>query len=586
MKRTLCLILCLAFVIALFAGCGGDDADVKAPENKGESSNVVSTPDGNTAAETGANEDEDEDSPYHFAKGKFSLNAAGYSDVKYDYPLPLSTTDEVITYWTTCYTPQYIAEDGLGSMPYPKGKEELTGVHVDYIVVSSDSRAENFSVLLAADDLSDIMCQAMYFYTGTARSAIDDDWFINLYDYREYMPNYLYELWSRDDIDVLKYGRIDDVTWPAIYGMLVEPAPGSGYMLRQDWMDKYGLGDASDVDTFDEMHDVLTGFKSNGVEWPMEIFNCIETTAGYSFSGYNTSCYLGGQALPYAKVIDGKVQFTLTTEDDRDLVTMLNKWYSEGLIDPNYASFGSTQDMANEITTGKTGAVVFTPSEVEGWEAATTEPGARWAPAPRLKKTEDQVLKYGQKLSNFHLGSASVSATCENIPLACTWLDWVWSEEGCLYDNWGVEGLTWEYDENGNRMLTDFVLHNPDGLGAAWVMVLYGCNGLLDPCLQIHKRNYAYPGGERFLAMMDIWSIPDYNGEYDFPTGISYTDDQQERINEYSNDLVTYISENYLGFIDGSKPMTEWDSYVAGCEDFGMSDILDVYQEAYEAYIA
>ena len=135
-------------------------------------------------------------------------------------------------------------------------------------------------------------------------------------------------------------------------------------------------------------------------------------------------------------------------------------------------------------------------------------------------------------------------------------------------------------------MLSDFVINNPDGLGAAWVMVLYTNDGLRQPCLNMHLKNYAYPGGEVFLEMFNAWKIPDYGGEYDIPTGISYTADQYEVLNTYSNDIATFIAENWFGFFDGSKALSEWDSYVDTIYDMGIQNCIDVVQEAYEAYMA
>ena len=428
------------------------------------------------------------------------------------------------------------------------------------------------------------MDQATYFYTGDSHSMIDDEWFINFYDYREYMPNYLYELYARNDIDVLKYGRLDDTTWPAIYGLNVEPMAAIGYMLRQDIMDDLGLGAAIDVKTVDQWHDVLVAFKNNGIQWPLAIYKTVDICGGFSM--FNTSVLVSDAGLPAAKVIDGVVHYSLTTQDDLDAVTMLSQWYAEGLIDPNYSTYGDNTQMANPITTDVLGCVAFTPSEVGAWEASSIDPDTTWMPTPYVRKTEDQILQYGHKLGQFHAGAASVSFKCENPELVCTWLDWKWSDEGALVDNWGVEGLTYYIDENGDRMLSDFVLNHPDGLGAAWVMVLYTNDGLRQPCLNMHLKNYAYPGGEIFLEMFNAWKIDDYGGEYDIPTGITYTSEQSEILNQYSNDIATFIAENWFGFLDGSRPLSEWDSYVGTIYDMGIQNCIDVVQEAYDAYTA
>ncbi len=587
MKKTLALILALVLVVAMFAGCGPANDDTP---NAGNDTPVTSAPD--DGGEGAGSDDQpateeppvEDDGPYNFAKGKFEFNADGYADANFTYDLPLSTTDEVFQYWTTCWTPQYIPEGGLKELETLKHIEDVTGVHIEYEAVSSEQRSTNFSVLLAADDLRDIMDQAPFFYTGDSYSMIDDGWFVNFYDYREYMPNYLYELYARNDIDVLKYGRLDDTTWPAMYGLVVEPMAAIGYMLRQDWLDDLDLGAAIDVKTLDQWHDVLTRFKSEGLcDWPLAIYKTVDICS--AFSMFDTSVSVSDAGMPATKVIDGKIHYSLTTQDDLDAVTLLNQWYTEGLIDPNYSTYTDNTAMSNPITTDVLGCVAFTPSEVGAWEASGVDPDTKWMPTPYVKKSEDQILKYGHKQGHFHAGCASISAKCENIPLVCTWLDWKWSPEGYEIDNWGLEGLTYTVNENGDKQLTEFVTNHPDGLGAAWVMVLYTNDGLRQPCLNGHLKMYAYPGGEIFLEMFNAWKVPDYSGEYDIPTGIRYTSEQTEELNTYSNDIATYIAENWFAFLDGSKPLTEWDSYVADIEALGLNECIAVVQEAYNTYM-
>ncbi|NMA37552.1 MAG: hypothetical protein GX942_04515 [Papillibacter sp.] len=153
MKKKLAFILALVFVLALFAGCGG--------KNTGNTGNNAAKPtaSGNDTAKPTDQPDTptEEPSPYNFAIGKYEVNEAGFPTEKYVYELPLSTTGESFTKWTTCYTPQFIPEDGWGSIETWAGVREMTGVIIEYDVVSSDTRSQNFSVLLASDQLHDII---------------------------------------------------------------------------------------------------------------------------------------------------------------------------------------------------------------------------------------------------------------------------------------------------------------------------------------------------------------------------------------------------------------------------------------------
>jgi putative aldouronate transport system substrate-binding protein len=116
--------------------------------------------------------------------------------------------------------------------------------------------------------------------------------------------------------------------------------------------------------------------------------------------------------------------------------------------------------------------------------------------------------------------------------------------------------------------------------------MLYGINSLAEHGLEDGMRKYAYPGGERLVEMHYYWNDYDYDGAYKWPIGVSFTQEQTDEVNKYLSDLTTYISENYLGFLDNSKPLSEWDEYVAGLYQLGWAEVLAVYQEAYDAYIA
>ena len=570
MKKKLILILTLAMVLALFAGCNKNGGSGGAGNGTVNETNEPSGAD---------------DSPYNYAAGKYEADENGIANAPYEYTLPLTTTDEVLSYWNVCYTPQYIPEEGFGALDYPMDIKRKTGVNIDYITINAEAKFENFSVLLASDDLPDLMAHGLTYYGKSAQNAIDEGWFANLYDYKEYMPNYLYQVKALNDPDVYNtvYSNDETIIW--FYGIMKDATPAVGYMTRGDWLDKLGLK-AEDIVTFDDVHQMLSLYKNElNVQWPMEVFYSIELSPGVMFSGYNTSCVVSPYGLPWAKVIDGQVQFTLTTSDDKDLMTMLSQWYSEELIDPAWPGYTSNDQMSPLITTGQTGYVCMNPSQAQDFENAATDPGARWDALSRPLRYEGQILKYGQKTSQMTYGNAVVSAKCENIPLLCTWSDYFFSPEGSDYSSWGPEGITWKTDANGNRTLTEFVLNHPEGMGPSWVLNMYAANNLCDATLFDQRRSYAYNGGDRLYNMFEVWTPTEYTGEYDFPTQFKLTDEQREIVSTYSGDITTYIGENYAALFDGSKPISQWDNYIEGLYDIGLGEILEIYQAGYEVYI-
>ncbi len=53
-----------------------------------------------------------------------------------------------------------------------------------------------------------------------------------------------------------------------------------------------------------------------------------------------------------------------------------------------------------------------------------------------------------------------------------------------------------------------------------------------------------------------------------------------------AGDLVTYIAENYLAFVDGSRLMSEWDACVSEAIANGGDAIAAIYQDTLDKYYA
>jgi len=595
MKRKISILLAVLFVIALFSGCGGTNNGTQNSNTNNSSTNNSSTgtdtdaglstkTDTDVAKATPEPEPTEEPSPYNFAAGKFAADENGIATEKYDYVLPLTTTDEVLTYWGVCYIPQYLPEGGFGETALPVEVEKRTGVHMEYSMLAADGLQNNFSVLLASDSLLDIMCGARSYYNGgTFKDAVlEEKYFANLYDYRAYMPNYMYEATKDpEDLDTIHTVFTESNLVMNFLELRQELELSNGGFTRSDWLREMGKT-ANDITTFQDLHDLLYFAKSQkNADTPMTFLSMLESPGTNEFVAYD--CYWSVYNISNQYVRDGKVYMSNMNDNDRELMTLMNSWYSEGLIDPNWSSYSSIQDFDMKLDDGSMAYLCGTrPTTVVKHNDYLPE-GEQWTALKKPVREEGQTLHMGYRVSRVYWGSAAVSATCENIELAVTWLDWRYSEEGAFLYGYGVQGVSWDYDENGNIAITDFIINHDAYYTMA--MTMYALNNIAEPGLYI---NYTWliPGNESSKNVLDFWASVPHDNDYMYPSGISYTDEQSATLAQMGNDVGTYLEENYVLFLDGSKPLSEWDSYVEGLYSIGIQDVIDIYQAAYDSYMA
>ncbi len=587
MKRALAFVFAAALILALFSGCGGKNSSGGGTNagNAGGGASVQNT----SQPEGGKEAQAEENSPYKLAKGKFKADENGFATEKYEYPLPLSTTDEVLTFWTTCWMPSLLPEGGYGAMELPKEDEKLTGVHIEYSTVTGETRAENFAALLAADDLCDLMASGMYFYNGTVREAIyDEGYFVNIYDYRDYAPNYFYEAVNKNPDDKTTRAGVfyDPTTVYAFFAMGTEPVIQLGSTIRADWLDELGIK-RDDIVTFDDFEDVLYQFKvAYNSPGPWGMLNVVDMSGSYTLNAFDTEPYVNSSKLSPIYQINGKATMANIGANDLELVKFLNDCYGKGLIHPDWQSKATNGDYKVNRTNNEIGYVATNPTGTAEYASESSDPDCYWLPLHKLLRTEGQTIHVGAQISRLTYGHTCISASCENIPLAVTWCDWRYSDAGSFLYSYGVQGVTWDYDENGKVRLSEFVTNNPAGVGMDWVMIVYTLNQLTEGGLEDVNRKYAYKGAEELAKMNAYWSDFKYDGAYEWPADLKLTDEQSNEVSALSGDVATYIAENYVGFIDGSVPLSTWDSYVSQAMSAGAERILAIYQEALDKYNA
>ena len=77
-----------------------------------------------------------------------------------------------------------------------------------------------------------------------------------------------------------------------------------------------------------------------------------------------------------------------------------------------------------------------------------------------------------------------------------------------------------------------------------------------------------------------------YSGlKYNLPT-LNYTEDQQSRITDLTYEFQNYYDEVIYGFITGEKDIdsdADWQAHLDNLATYGVDEICEIYQTAYDA---
>lgn len=621
MKRKLTLILVLALILSLFGACA-QTGTTTPPANEGTTQQAGTDTQTNTnneqttapattqpaeteepettepeTTEPEATEPEAEPEPTEPEEPglPFAVDAFGIATEPYDWPLPLTTNeDEVLRYWFVVWTPDYLPEGGFGETALPMEAEARTGVKIEYVAAPTTSRAEAFSVMLAADDLCDICCNAWSYYPGTPVEMVEDGYFVNVYDYKEWMPNFLYQAKYKypDDIDTYSTVFYYDDFIPTVYNMNITSGEMiGGYVLRGDYMEKIGMN-ADDIVTWDDWHEVLVALKANidNVEFPMWIAQTLEMNNYWQFQSFGSLTAIPTTNLPPIWLDEnGKVQLGCTTEGDKQVMQIMSQWFSEGLINPDWMGYQIPADFSEQRHQGKVACMYDGATNLADARKLAVDPGAYWVPMQKPVLYEGQVFTVGKSRGRTGTGCCSFAAKNVNLEVAMKWIDYRYSPEGADLYTYGPEGYIIETDANGEKHNTEWALANPNGWALSWLTFIYSLDAFCDPGLADTQTKLFNPDGDEARSAISYWTGW-LNDHYDasglFPVGARLTTEQSEELADVRNNVVTYIAENFSLYMDGSKSFADWDSYVAEVESIGLTKIKDIYQEAYEDFLA
>ncbi len=399
----------------------------------------------------------------------------------------------------------------------------------------------------------------------------DMGYFLNFMDYLDYMPNLKSYL----------------ETYPQIANMVTDEGA------------LYCVNDVEPNDYIDETYYVnLTALAELNKEVPTtweEMLDCMRayhaahpTGAAFLTYGWGESYYMSTLGLINNAQTDfyfdgEKWASPLLAKDSgyRELIDMMHTMYSEGLLNPEFSTM-SDEQAYQYVLDGEwlfsfwyTNAIeheIFLDEEIPYEYSAMI--------TPAYKEGDPHYATVTTAYDNTPSWGYFVNADVQNPELMCAYVDTIISKEASDIYNWGVKDVTYTVDENGNHSFlapyTDAAARKEAGIANILDVryIQYKCREA-DYVTKLEGGRDAYNMVANALIKGEMIGKRALRGKPNF------TAEQSETVARSTTPFKTYIDENVMYFIDGTRDMSEWDAFVQETLALGdMEEVLATYDAA------
>lgn len=364
--------------------------------------------------------------------------------------------------------------------------------------------------------------------------------------------------------------------------MLDEKVSGNmPYIIRTDWLEKLNMASPVTLADWEAYFEAVKTTDLNGNGQNDEI-----PFGSYDMTGLrNFVTAFGVLDDFYTDPNDGgKVHYGPIEDKYKEGLTWLNAMWNKGYIDQeiitmDYSAFSGklAQNIIGSFY-GPLGGMLAAQNAtmsaaVEGFRVDATVPPKGTAQIHAYIDQEPRAV-----------AAAVITSSCKNVDRVVEWLDYMYGDEGSLLVNMGIEGTHYTM-EDGEPVFTDFVANNADGLSPKNAVGTYSFAQSTGPfilrtCLVSQLDDEAV---DKAKTECIIPFLED-SKKYVITGSLSFNSEDDAVRRETMTDVETYVDEMVMKFITGRESLDNWDAYVAKVEQMGIGKVLDIYQNALDAW--
>lgn len=272
-------------------------------------------------------------------------------------------------------------------------------------------------------------------------------------------------------------------------------------------------------------------------------------------------------------VYNGQVKYGAIQPEYKAYLEYMHRLWEEGLLDHETFSQSDEQKNAKGIDNRVGLYASWGPGAFLGMSDNLENPMMQPVIGPAIAKPVIPISS-GQSVGQFAITKENPSPEA-----TIRWIDYSYSQEGSAFLHSLYEGDIWEWADK-EKTIRKYI----SGLPREY-------RGTLTPNYGINVPHWTQI--EYAKSFKNEFSDFNYretetkiiaNGQVPFPD-VFLKPEELDQITGIATVLNDYVVQMEEKFITGEEPLSNWDLYVQTLKDFGVDQLVEVYQAAYERFV-
>lgn len=346
---------------------------------------------------------------------------------------------------------------------------------------------------------------------------------------------------------------------------------------RKDWLDKVGISKLPE--TLDEFEAAFTKFvkddpDGNGAADTYALTGRGKDAATWTFYPFYSA--YGTYPNMWMEVSKGVLQYGATTDEARKAMTLLQKWYKMGLIDPEFVTVDG-KALTQKWSNGKVGycsvstwyRLIPGGEHYDGLKAANPKAEIAMAIPPKGPDGKFGYFNWGPVTSSITFGKQLQG---DKLKRALQIIEGVTTDADLsTMVRYGKEGEHWQRDPQTNAVLFKAPYDKPENRGPLGVNFF----AAMPPSPKIQSL-YARKDEPQLYAKAEMNNVKNF-----VPYASLFMTDVKT-VSKQTTEVGPTVDRWTLDFITGQKSMDQWDAFIQDYNNAGGKILVDSINNGYK----